>query len=68
MGSSLSIRDKLNSGVPQWSVIGLVLFLIYLRNLANALINPYYKFVDGVKIIGSIDARTIQRDPDEVHK
>ena len=56
------------SGVPQGSVLGPLLFVIYIDDLAQKLSNPSFFFADDVKIIGSNIHTDLQRDLDEVTK
>ena len=47
------------SGVPQGSVLGLVLFLIYISDLDDDITSKVLKFVDDTKVF-----RKIKSDPD----
>lgn len=57
-----------SSGVPQGSVLGPLLFLIYVNDLAQKLHCPCYMFADDVKIVGCPQNNLMQQDLEEIHR
>ena len=53
VGDYTSDSAAATSGVPQGSVLGPILFLIFINDLARDLHNPCFMFADDVKIAGS---------------
>ena len=53
VGEEVSQYEDVTSGVPQGSVLGPLLFLLFVNDLARELSNPCFVFADDVKITGS---------------
>ena len=61
---------KVKSGVPQGSVLGSVLFLIYVNDIDDGLVCKVSKFADDTKIASKVtttqDRETLQSDLDQL--
>ena len=56
VGSATSSWKQVTSGVPQGSVLGPLLFLLYVNDLPNAVSSTTKLFADDVKLIGNAES------------
>ena len=56
------------SGVPQGSVIGPLLFLVFINDLASIIKSPCYMFADDVKVVGNPTTHVLQSDLNHIYE
>ena len=67
VGNSSSDSYKVTSGIPQGSVLGPLLFLLYINDLPECIINRVSLFADDLKMFGKSSMKdTIQTDLDQL--
>lgn len=54
VGDELSAWEPVSSGVPQGSVLGSLLFLIFLNDMPVIITNTTMLFADDPKLIGNV--------------
>ena len=67
---SYSAWHKVTSGIPQGSVLGPILFVVFINDLPNCVKSSVYLFADDTKLYRQIsvaeDSRTLQEDLDHL--
>ena len=62
--------SAVRSGVPQSSVLGPILFLVYIDDIDDNVTSRLYKFADDIKVVKGIsnieDSVNLQRDLDRI--
>ena len=67
VGLSLSTDSAVSSGIPQGSILGPILFTIFINDLPEGLVNNCKIFADDTKLYGNAnDSNEIQRDIDKL--
>jgi hypothetical protein len=61
-----SLWNQVTSGVPQGSVLGPLLFIVYVDDMEDGLLNKLLKFADDTKLFGKVrdegEYRSLQED------
>ena len=72
IGDKYSGWEEVWSGVPQGSVLGPILFIIYINDLEENVLNKIWKFADDTKLMGRVDSeesvRLLQEDLNELFR
>ena len=70
-GGAYSNWASVTSGVPQGSVLGPILFLLFVNDINESLSSPLFQFADDHTIVRCIrivkDQVALQRDLDKIH-
>ena len=66
VGAAVSERVKVTSGIPQGSVLGPILFILYVNDLPDCVRNNLVLFADDTKIYSRNDLPSLQEDLDKL--
>ena len=67
VGNAFSDKYKVTSGIPQGSVLGPLLFLLYINDLPDSIINAVSLFADDLKMYGKSSMQnSLQQDLDHL--
>lgn len=66
VGEETSSLVQLTSGVPQGSVLGPLLFLLFINDLTESIVSPSFIFADDVKVVGANGRADLERDIEKI--